>query len=171
MDIPDDLKRELARRLEEDGKDAKRAREAKQDHQEELKRIAEFRRKNKKELMVLAKFAAKWISDFYKSQEGKKIIKATYGALIVFSSCEFFREVRVSRSDVGIHSETVIYGDGTLTYRECYKFYGPGLIWDLGKVGKNSADLFKKLHPEYLEMFVKHLATGAVWKLINNQIK
>ena len=88
MDIPDDLKRELARRLEEDGKDAKRAREAKQDHQEELKRIAEFRRKNKKELMVLAKFAAKWISDFYKSQEGKKIIKATYGALIVFSSCE-----------------------------------------------------------------------------------
>ncbi len=171
MNFPDDFKRKLERRLEEDRKAAERAKEKERAIQEELKKIAALRQKNKKELMILAEFAAKWISDFYKSKPGKKAIKAAYGSLILFSSSEFFDDVRVLRPDTGIHSEIVIYGDGSLIYRECYKSYGSRRIWDLGSVGKNSADLFKKLHPEYLELFLKHLVSGKIWKIIKNQIK
>jgi hypothetical protein len=171
MDVPKDLKHKIDKRSKKDAEIAKSRKQESQARKGELEKIKKFRLKNKKKLMVSAKFAAKWLNDFFRNKPCKKAIKASYGMLSLFCSDEFYREVRLPKPSCGVHSEIIVYGDGSLIYREGYKFYGSSLTWDLGTVPIKPNNLYKKLHPEYLELFVKHLKSKEVWKYIKAQIK
>ena len=165
MKVPSSVLEKIEEILARDAAEDERERKVKLEEKRRWKEVDQLRKRKKKELLVYAQKAVVWLKDFYDSKEGKKILKVS--RRVTLFNASFWNGFSAPGSEMMILVTIEISEKGRVFYSERYKgFSREALPLGSVKTKMNPNALVRKLHPEYLELFIKSLESGKVWQHI-----
>ena len=165
MIIPWSILEKVEKILQRDAAEDERERKAKLTEKRRWQEVEKLRKSKRKELLVYAQKAVAWLKDFYDSREGKKILKLNYE--VNFFNASFWGGFPAPGSEMTTFATIYMSESGRVYYGERYKgFPKKSLLLGSLKTKMNPNALVKRLHPEYLKLFVQSLENGKVWQYL-----
>ena len=165
MTIPRSILEKVEKILARDAVEDEREQKAKLEEKRRWKEVDQLRKRRRKDLLAYARKAIDWLKDFYDNKEGQKILK-TNGYVTIFNA-SFSNGFPAPGSEMTMFATIEISEKGRVFYSERYKgFSREALPLGSVKTKMNPNALVRKLHPEYLELFIKSLESGKVWQHI-----
>lgn len=146
----------------------RRQRKAQLAEKRKQERVAILRKTKRKELLKLAQKAAKWIREFYYSQDGQEIFQ-TQEYVTVFTA-PFLNGFPVKDGEMSVFASLEIDKNGEVYYGERYKYFTYSDVL-LGQVGLAPKNFINLLHPKYLQLFVKALDSGEIQEHIKQFLR